>query len=473
MINKECTFKNKNKHALLVFNIENMGTEIRKEIEFLTNNFWGTVYPEAEKTEEFIFTFDTSIFVCGDVENVDTIFDNKKFPKVFVIEDLIYNYEKKPTNFALIKSKHAPLNMHDVGVFFREFFDSKKTLFEEIETAHLFQGLRESNKETEAYRTGIYITPVTKILKENLNFKVLFNCVLFNCALIYFDVFDDFFSYLMFNLLQISLYLAFFGNKVEYKFNLLRCSSNFNGPTDNVRDVDKGILQKINNTANVFFDNCAELNHVLAQIYNNKQVTTDNGKVKDKRAAIKVHSDKTKDMPRNAVMAFCTFYRNFRNGKFTDEKLGHLHKSKNDPYDFWYGDKSALTVLRWRLKNPENHPGMKEQFDVVMYPNSLFLVPLSTNRIYTHEIVPSSLPVDKLPTRMGYVIRCSKCEAISKPDGNYIWNGKKYIKMVEPYPKGVEQVKKLYFDENMTENLIDYEFFDFSLNKGDYEKPIF
>jgi len=58
----------------------------------------------------------------------------------------------------------------------------------------------------------------------------------------------------------------------------------------------------------------AELNHVLAQVYHNTAASTGAGGVeghvstKEKKARIKSHSDKTKDMPVNGVMAVCTFY---------------------------------------------------------------------------------------------------------------------------------------------------------------------
>lgn len=54
----------------------------------------------------------------------------------------------------------------------------------------------------------------------------------------------------------------------------------------------------------------------------------------------------------------------------------------------------------------------KHTFDVVLYPNSMFVISLLVNRLYTHEIVPSAVPISQMPTRMGYVIRCSKASAI-------------------------------------------------------------
>lgn len=82
------------------------------------------------------------------------------------------------------------------------------------------------------------------------------------------------------------------------------CSSNFTGPTDNFRETDKPIVDKVNYLATYVFENSAILNHVLAQIYANIR---ENGT--DKKAKIKKHSDKTKDMPRNGLISFVTFYK--------------------------------------------------------------------------------------------------------------------------------------------------------------------
>lgn len=65
---------------------------------------------------------------------------------------------------------------------------------------------------------------------------------------------------------------------------------------------------------------------------------------------------------------------------------------------------------------------MKTNFDITLYPNSVFVMSLDMNRLYTHEIIPSILPIDRIPTRMGYVIRCSKTNAIFKNEQTYIIN---------------------------------------------------
>ena len=101
-------------------------------------------------------------------------------------------------------------------------------------------------------------------------------------------------------------------------------------------------------------------------------------------------------------------------------------------------------------------------------------MPLSTNRLYTHETVPSNLSIDLLPTRMGYVVRCSSKSAQYHPEQNktFIVENDKTVEMTEPKAGDIKRLKDLYLEENLTDKKIKYEGFYFSLNKGDYLKPI-
>lgn len=368
----------------------------------IKKNFCGTVFLNIKDFDNYNCLSDAIIYLCGDIAQIDI--QNKT---VYVIKDLSCNYG----NHQLVDIGEVPINVHNVGVYFRKFFENKN-YFDLIDGEHNFQTLTESNKQSNAFRTGIYLTKVEKI--------------------------ND-----------------------DIKFRLLRCSSNLNGPTDNFRKTDNEIVNKVNNIAEHFFEEKTELNHVLAQIYKNKIV---DGSV-EKKAKIKDHSDKTKDMPRNGLMAFCTFY------KFTDPELKHIKKSDDDPYDYCYNKTSVLTKLRFRLKKMDTCSTLTKLFDITLYPNSVFIMSLSMNRLYTHEIVPSTLPVDKIPTRMGYVIRCSKTAAVFRNNQTYIYDGS-YIPLEQPNEKEVKRLKDLYFQENTTSNLIQYDGFYFSLNEGDYEQPI-
>jgi hypothetical protein len=110
-------------------------------------------------------------------------------------------------------------------------------------------------------------------------------------------------------------------------------------------------------------------------------------------------------MPRNALMAFCTFYKNYQGNDFLPEELTKFKKSQDDIFDYVYKSTSVLTHLRFRLKNMVEDETLTKHFDVILYPNSVFLMSLNTNRLYTHEIIPSTLPVDSIPTRL---VRWSK-----------------------------------------------------------------
>ena len=206
---------------------------------------------------------------------------------------------------------------------------------------------------------------------------------------------------------------------------------------------------------------------MLLIIYLKKRL---NENEKEKKARIKSHSDKTKDMPRNALMAFCTFYEN----------MDKFKKSDEDNFDYKYKDTSVLTKLRFRLKSTTNdnpkylewYNTLEKDFSITLYPNSVFLMSLETNRLYTHEIVPSSLPIDKIPLRMGYVIRCSNIKAYYKDDNVYIKNENDLIKIEKMNTEDIKILKQLYAKENLTDELINYPEIYFSMNEGDYLKPI-
>lgn len=387
----------------------------REKTEHLKTNFCGTVFSEMNKFNNFELQPDAIIYLCG---NIDKNYDEMKVPnKILIVKELSYNWGTRTNVICL---GEVPINVHNAGVYFRNFF-SDKDYFDLITGEHQFQSLTESNKSGRAFRTGIYLTKVTK---EN----------------------------------------------EEVKFNLLRCSSNLNGPTDNFRTTDEEIVNRVNSAARLFFHDSADLNHVLAQVYENRVLSSDAKSKIEKKAKIKEHSDKTKDMSRNGLIAFCTFYKDYRCG-FADT-LKDVKSASDDQFDYHYKNTSVLTRLRFRLKHTSNRPDLCEQFDVVLYPNSVFIISLLTNRLYTHEIVPSLLPIDKIPIRLGYVIRCSKTEAVFRNSKTYIKDEDKYTELMAPDIDGVNSLKELYRQENLSDQLITYGKFHFSLNEGDYQHPI-
>lgn len=372
------------------------------EIEYLKKHFCGLVYDNNN-----LDNIDTSnnylLYLTGNIEEINLPKNNNNVT-IYIIKQLSY-YIYLDHEHEIIDINSVPINIHNVGVFIEQFFDPNKNYFKLIENEHKFQNLTESNKDDIALRTGIYLSRVTKQSDDNL------------------------------------------------KFNILRCSTNLNGPTEGFRETDNEIINSVNNIASSFFDQKTDLNHVLAQIYDNT-VVTKNNKRREKKAT-KDYSDKTGDMPRNGLIAFCSFYKDYDTNK--------------------YKSSDCLTKMHFRLKPcVKDDTELVKHFDIILYPNSVFLISLWTNRLYTHEIVPSHLSPDKIPTRLGYVIRCSNREVIyNESNGRiYIIEDDIYKELVEPTIEDIFKIKKSYFHENVYDKIMNYDDFYFSLNKGNYIKPI-
>lgn len=273
------------------------------------------------------------------------------------------------------------------GVYYSELFNPDEHHFSQLVQDHSFHILHESSKPGQAFRTGVYLSRVD-----------------------------------------------------HGQYHLLRCSTNLEGPTENFSKLDNEIIGRVQSHIDDVFTNASPLNHVLAQVYHNH---------KNRKARISIHSDKTKDMPDNGVIAFCTFYEDHK----TDPKVKH----------------SPYSTLRFRIKIPTENK--LSNFDVRLYPGSVFVISLEMNRLYTHEIVPS-LASNQIPTRLGYVIRCSKTLAQYENKSTLITNPKGVLEpLVAPTAHGIDILKKLYLLENSSPHKIIYPHFNFSLNQGDYLPP--
>jgi len=81
-------------------------------------------------------------------------------------------------------------------------------------------------------------------------------------------------------------------------------------------------------------------------------------------------------MPNHAVIAFTTFYN-------SNDYMG---KARKGTFDRFYKNTSVLSQLHFKLKDSAIQAGISlpKNFTVTLYPNSVFIIPLSTNRIYTH-----------------------------------------------------------------------------------------
>ena len=399
----------KGKNVLVVLEED---SKINSETQYLINHFCGKVVHSFSDIQAK--PGDKRIYICGDISRV-----KDEFGPLYIIKELSRNYENhNKNNTHIITLGEVPIVISNAGVYFRKLF-TDDDYFNKIKSEHVFQELTESNKPSKAFRKGIYLTKITKAENED--------------------------------------------GKEALDFRLLRCSSNLTGPTDNFRTTDYKIIDSLNDAVKYVFEYKTELNHVLAQIYENRARTDDTDK--EVKSRIKAHSDKTKDMPIDGLIVFCTFYDN--------TNAEHLKQAITDRFDRCYKDISALTKLHFKLKSTVNDDALEKEFSVTLYPDSVFMIPLSTNRLYTHEIRPSMLNADRIPTRMGYVVRCSNLEARHMNNETYIRENGNFIKLEKMTPETQEDLRNFYYEENKSEKIIAYGKIHFSMNAGDYEKPIF
>ncbi|WP_406453260.1 hypothetical protein OG782_21215 [Streptomyces sp. NBC_00876] len=355
-----------------------------------------------------------TVYLCGDISEIDA-HQLQAAARVFVIRELSHGYhEDIDGSWTVVGVGRVPLRVHGVGVYYRRFFGLDGDHFGRIRAEHAFQSLTESTKPGTAHRSGIYLTPVTQ-------------------------------------------------NGDALHFRLLRCSTNLSGPTEGFRPADTHIVEALNDEAAAVFRDQAPLNHVLAQIYHNTPAT--DGR-KQSKAKISAHADKTKDMPANGIMAFCTFY----------DRLDRLRPMADDAFDYGVKGASGLTRLHFRLKEPNaegcDGVSLPARFTLTLHPGSVFFMPLSTNRLYTHEVRPSALDAGLLPTRLGYVVRCSSAEAVHKDSHTFLEVAGELVKLGPPTPAGLDELRRLYAEENKSSSFIDYgDELLFSMNTGDYVAP--
>ncbi len=377
--------------------------------EALRGVFFGSVVPPADLADAAPSLAGKTVYLGGDVSGLGGL---GAAARVFVVRELATGFGGD-RNWPVVGLGRVPVRVHGVGVYYRQFFDPGVDHFGRIRAEHAFQPLTESTKPGTARRTGVYLTPVERA-----------------------------------------------GDALH--FRLLRCSTNLSGPTENFRDTDRRVVGALNEEAAFVFRDHAPLNHVLAQVYHN---TPAGAGAKQAKARISAHADKTKDMPAAGVMAFCTFY----------DRLDGLSPLAEDPFDYGHKGVSGLTRLQFRLKGPavsDSGRPLPEQFTLTLYPNSVFLMPLSTNRLYTHETRPPPLDAERLPTRLGYVVRCSTAEAVHAGGRTYLKAGGRLVELEPPTPEGMAELRRLYAAENKTQAVVDYgDRFRFSMNAGDYRAP--
>ncbi len=387
-----------------------VASAVVRESESVKDFFGAVIMPE-ELASGSVDLAEKTVYLCGESSMMDEL-RLRSAARVFVVRELPHGYRPgSSAQWTVIDPGRVPVRVHGVGVYYRRFFDPGDNYFGRIRAEHEFQSLTESTKPGTAHRSGIYLTPVTR------------------CG-------------------------------AALHFRLLRCSTNLSGPTEGFRATDVSIVEALNREARSVFRGQAPLNHVLAQLYHNTGAADGH---KQSKAKISAHADKTKDMPGNGVMAFCTFY----------EGLDKLRPLSGDIFDYGVRNVSGLTSLRFRLKDSvREREGLPAQFSLTLYPGSVFFMPLSTNRLYTHEIRPSMLDAELLPTRLGYVVRCSSTEAVHKDGQTFLARDGELVKLGPPTPEGMDELRGLYAEENRTSFFIDYgDRFHFSMNSGDYVAP--
>lgn len=385
------------------------------EYNTLQSTFCGRVFYDDDIPWETI-PQDAAIFFCGDISKLPPKTASHAGSRLKVIRELSSNHSESDTCQSTIGLGHVPINHHNAAIYFRNVLSPETDYFTTIHSEHEFQRLTESDKPSHSLRKGIYLSKVHT------------------------------------------------SSAGETKFNLLRCSTNLSGPTLAFGSTDTEILALANTLATQHFSHPAEFNHVLAQVYSNTTVQS-GSTTKERKARIKAHADKTKDMPRNGMIAFCTIY--------SSDVYNH-QRSRSDTFDYQYKNISVLTRLRFRLKDSVRGPEtLEREFSVPLYPNSILMIPLSTNRLYTHETVPPSLDISNIPTRLGYVIRCSDTAAVFRDGKTFIVReAGEEVEMGRPSGDDVAGLRERYFRENTTDEVVEYGDVNFSLNNGDYTRPM-
>jgi hypothetical protein len=332
-----------NKHVL-IYNCD----ESQVELEYIKKNFCGRVLCNINS-----FTnreIDVWIYVYGNISSLKI----KTPGPIFQIDSLIQEY---PT----IAPAELPININDIGILFRRFFDINYFSQLKVRERTLASNIRKNGK-------GVY-------------------------------------------------------------FNLLRCPANFDMRTRNFNQCDRDIITRVNHIANLFFEQNVHFNH--ASIYDTKNLVA------------RDFSFSTQDMDRNSLIAICIFYEH---------------------------EKELIPIkLRFTPKKCFLSAGDLLPIDITLYPNSLFIFSLETNRLYTHKIIPGTGPA---PASLEYVIRCSNAKAVFKNHVTHIINENGTPAELQIPPTGeIKSLEEQYLHEATEHSVIKYDKVYFSLNAGDYEIP--
>lgn len=127
-------------------------TDLTTKLDYLVKNFCGKVIHSFTELASQTLDSKTNVYLTGNIG----LFDEFDFASssVYIVDYVSSNYEKFTDR--IIKLGQVPINLHNVGVYFRSWFSDSVNWFENIGSEHEFQTLTESTKESNAFRKGIY-----------------------------------------------------------------------------------------------------------------------------------------------------------------------------------------------------------------------------------------------------------------------------------------------------------------------------
>ena len=113
----------KDKHVLLY---DNMDENLL--FESIKNNFCGKVLTTLN---DYIYTESTLLYLCGNINKIylNNKLDQYNFTEILIINELSHNIDINMINYTLISINEVPLNIHNVGIFFKNMFSLDKNYF--------------------------------------------------------------------------------------------------------------------------------------------------------------------------------------------------------------------------------------------------------------------------------------------------------------------------------------------------------
>merc|ERR1719197_1663567 len=129
-----------NRPALIVSGADPATDAQREELAFVVENFFGTVFSSAEEFCRAPFDAPVPLYVIGDAKAIMAKVDGKKTECVKVVSNLSHSVDTG-SKWEMITSGQVPMNMHGVGVFFRQVFGDDTDYFGRIHDEHAFQDL--------------------------------------------------------------------------------------------------------------------------------------------------------------------------------------------------------------------------------------------------------------------------------------------------------------------------------------------